>query len=61
MNDTLSSAGVTAGTEKRFQVLRMPAEKATSEIKTMYGNVMRSSVTVRSNLPESAANPGAEM
>jgi hypothetical protein len=35
MKAMLRNAGVMAGTEKRFQVLRMPAEKATSEMKTM--------------------------
>ena len=32
---TLSSTGVAAGTAKRFQVLRMPAESETSEISAM--------------------------
>jgi hypothetical protein len=35
MNDTLSSAGVSAGTAKRLQVLRMPAASATSEMNRM--------------------------
>ena len=35
MKETLSSAGVIAGTENRFQVLRMPAESATREMKNM--------------------------
>ena len=60
MNDTLSSAGVIAGTEKWFHVLSTPAEKATSEMNAMYGNVMRSMRTVRSNFAGSAVNPGAE-
>jgi len=30
MNATFSNAGVIAGTEKRFQVLNTPAEKATA-------------------------------
>src|SRR6185436_2103551 len=41
------------------QVLRMPAASDTSEMKTMYGNVMRSNSTVNANFPGSAANPGA--
>ena len=60
MKATFSSAGVIAGTEKRFQVLSTPAENATSEMKAIYGNVMRSIRTVSSNLPGSAAKPGAE-
>ena len=59
MNATLSSAGVIAGTEKRFQVFRMPAESDTSEMKTMYGKVMRSSCTVMANFSGSLAKPGA--
>jgi hypothetical protein len=59
MKQTLSSAGVIAGTAKRFQVLRMPAESATSEMKRMYGKVMRSSSTVSANFSGSAAKPGA--
>ncbi len=35
MTDRLSSTGVTAGTAKRFQVLRMPALSATSDMKPM--------------------------
>ena len=35
MKATLSSVGVTAGTENLFQVLRMPADSATSEMNTM--------------------------
>ena len=61
MKATLSSAGVIAGTEKRFQVLSTPAANATSEMKAMYGKVMRSIVTVSSNFAGSAAKPGAEM
>ncbi len=32
---TLSSTGVAAGTAKRFQVFRMPAESATNDMKAM--------------------------
>jgi hypothetical protein len=35
MKETFRSAGVMAGTEKRFQVLRIPAASATSEMNTM--------------------------
>ncbi len=59
MNATLSSAGVMAGTENRFQVLSTPAANATSDMKAMYGKTMRSMLTVRPNLPGSAAKPGA--
>src|SRR5580765_4558287 len=60
MNDTLSSTGVIAGMEKRFQVLKMPAASATSEMNAMYGKQMRSIVTVRPNLAGSEAKPGAD-
>ena len=33
--DRFSSTGVAAGTAKRFQVLRMPADSATSDMKPM--------------------------
>ena len=61
MNAMLSMAGVMAGSEKRFQVFRMPAANATREMNAMYGKLMRSIVTVRPNLTVSAANPGADM
>ncbi len=32
---TLSSTGVAAGTAKRFQVFRMPADSATKDMKAM--------------------------
>ena len=35
MTARFSSTGVTAGTAKRFQVLRMPADSATSDMKAM--------------------------
>jgi len=35
ITDRLSSTGVTAGTAKRLQVLRMPALSATSDMKPM--------------------------
>ncbi len=60
MNETFRSAGVIAGTEKRFQVFSTPAANATSEMNAMYGKVICSILTVRSNLAGSAANPGAE-
>ncbi|MNC99480.1 hypothetical protein D3C83_177880 [compost metagenome] len=50
---------MSAGIVKRLQVFRMPAASDTSEMKTMYGKVMRSSWTVSANFPGSAANPGA--
>ena len=59
MNATLSSAGVNAGTANRLHVLRIPAASETSEMKRMYGKVIRSIVTVSANLSESAAKPGA--
>jgi hypothetical protein len=60
MNATFSSTGVNAGIEKRFHVLRTPAASATSEMNRMYGKVILSIRTVSSNLPGSAANPGAD-
>ena len=59
MNATLRSVGVNAGIANRLQVLRMPAASETSEMKRMYGKVMRSIVTVRPNFSGSAAKPGA--
>ena len=38
---TFSSTGVAAGTAKRFQVFRMPADSATKDMKPMYGNIQR--------------------
>ncbi|EWS53578.1 hypothetical protein X551_03636 [Methylibium sp. T29] len=35
MNDRFSSTGVAAGTAKRFQVFRIPADSATSDMKPM--------------------------
>ena len=59
MNDRLSSTGVKAGIAKRLQVLSTPPASATSDMKKMYGKVMRVSCTVSSNLPASAEKPGA--
>ena len=59
MNATLSSAGVIAGTEKRFQVLRMPADSATSEMKTMYGKGDAQQLHREGELLGLAAKPGA--
>jgi hypothetical protein len=60
MNETLSSTGVNAGTAKRLQVLRMPPASATSDMKRMYGKVMRVRLTVRANFSGSSVKPGAE-
>ena len=38
---SLSSTGEAAGTAKCFQVLRMPADSATIDMKPMYGNIQR--------------------
>jgi hypothetical protein len=43
-----SSTGVAAGTAKRFQVFRMPAASATSDMKPMYGNIQRVMTTAAS-------------
>ena len=60
MKETLSSTGVKAGTAKRLQVFSTPAARATREINRMYGKVMRSICTVRSNFIGSAwYQPGA--
>ena len=59
MNATLRSVGVNAGTANRLQVFRIPAASETSEMKRMYGKVIRSIVTVSANLSGSAAKPGA--
>src|SRR5436190_1778539 len=45
---TLRSTGVAAGTAKRFQVLRTPADSETSEMKPMYGNMTRVMTTASS-------------
>ena len=42
------STGVAAGTAKRRQVLRTPAESETSEMKPMYGNMIRVMTTASS-------------
>ena len=43
-----SSTGVAAGTAKRRQVLRTPADSATSDMKPMYGNIQRVMTTASS-------------
>ena len=60
MNERFSSTGVKAGRAKRLQLLSKPPASATSDMKKMYGKVIRVSVTVSSNLPASALKPGAE-
>ncbi len=60
MKERFSNAGVIAGTAKRLQVFRIPAAIATSEMQTTYGKVIRSIDAVSSNLPGSAAKPGAD-
>ena len=57
MNATLSSAGVIAGTPKRFHVFRIPADSDTSEMNAMYGKVMRSRETVSANGSGRARSP----
>ena len=59
MNETFSSVGVNAGTEKRLQVFRIAPANEVSEMNRMYGKVMRSSCTVTANLSAFATNPGA--
>src|SRR3569832_825419 len=54
---TFSSTGVAAGTAKCFHVLRMPAEKATSDMNAMYGNIQRVMKTAASKLCGVFLNP----
>jgi hypothetical protein len=49
--------GVAAGTAKRFQVFRMPAASATSDMKPMYGNIQRVMKTAASKLRGSCWKP----
>ena len=60
MKARLSSTGVNAGIANRLQVLSTPPASATSDMKKMYGKVMRVSSTVSSNLPGSPEKPGAD-
>ncbi len=46
---TFSSTGVAAGSAKRRQVFRMPADSATSDMNRMYGNIQRVIVAASSN------------
>ena len=51
--------GVNAGTENRLYVLRMPPANAVSEMKRMYGKVIRSICTAMPYFSGLAENPGA--
>jgi hypothetical protein len=59
MKERLSRTGVKAGRAKRLQLLSRPPASATSDMKRMYGKVIRVSATVSSNFSASAAKPGA--
>ena len=59
MAHKFNNTGVNAGVLKFEKVLRMPAERATSEMKKMYGNTIRVICTVKLNLSGSARNPEA--
>ncbi|MOA56193.1 hypothetical protein D3C78_1801280 [compost metagenome] len=58
---TLSNVGANAGTEKRFQVLRIDPTNDASEISRIYGKVTRSSDEVNANLSGESTKPGAVM
>src|SRR5476651_1159040 len=56
---TLSSVGTKAGTEKRFQVLRIAPASEDSEISNISGNVTRRRLDVSSNFSGVSVKPGA--